>query len=66
MSLMHNSTVLDNGLRVLTSTMPHTYSVTLCLFVGVGSRYEPDETAGSTHFLEHLLFKGRRCCWTWC
>ena len=58
MSLLSNSTVMDNGLRVLTSNMPHTYSVTLALFVGVGSRYEPDETAGSTHFLEHLLFKG--------
>ena len=50
MSLNHNSTVLDNGLRVLTATMPHTYSVTIALFVGVGSRYEPNETAGSTHF----------------
>ena len=60
MSLDHNSTVLDNGLRVLTSNMPHTYSVTLALFVGVGSRYEPNETAGSTHFLEHLLFKGTK------
>ncbi len=60
MSPNRSSTVLDNGLRVLTSTMPHTYSVTLALFVGVGSRYEPDETAGSTHFLEHLLFKGSK------
>ena len=60
MSLDHNRTELDNGLRVLTSTMPHTYSVTLAVFVGVGSRYEPDETAGSTHFLEHLLFKGSK------
>ena len=60
MSLNHNSTVLDNGLRVLTATMPHTYSVTIALFVGVGSRYEPNETAGSTHFLEHLLFKGSK------
>ncbi len=60
MSLAHNRTVLDNGLRVLTSNMPHTYSVTLALFVGVGSRYEPNETAGSTHFLEHLLFKGSK------
>ena len=60
MSHAHNSTVLDNGLRVLTATMPHTYSVTLALFVGVGSRYEPNETAGSTHFLEHLLFKGSK------
>ena len=60
MSLAHNRTVLDNGLRVLTSNMPHTFSVTLALFVGVGSRYEPNETAGSTHFLEHLLFKGSK------
>ena len=28
--------------------------------MGVGSRYEPNETAGSTHFLEHLLFKGSK------
>ena len=60
MTLTHNNAVLANGLRMLTANMPHTYSVTLAVFVGVGSRYEPDETAGSTHFLEHLLFKGTR------
>jgi len=55
---MHRRSVLDNGLRVLTTNMPQTYSVTLAVFVGAGSRYEPDEIAGTTHFLEHLLFKG--------
>ncbi len=60
MSLIHQQTVLDNGLRVLTSSMPHTYSVSVALFVGAGSRYERDEVAGSTHFLEHLLFKGSK------
>ena len=60
MSLIHNNTVLDNGLRVLTTTMPQTYSVSMAILVGAGSRYESDETAGSTHFLEHLLFKGTK------
>jgi len=54
----YQRTVLPNGLRVLTSTMPHTRSVSLSLYVGTGSRYERDEEAGISHFLEHLLFKG--------
>jgi predicted Zn-dependent peptidase len=51
-------TELANGLRILTSTMPHTRSVALSLYVGTGSRYEQDEEAGISHFLEHMLFKG--------
>jgi predicted Zn-dependent peptidase len=38
--------------------MPHTRSVSVCIFVGVGSRYESDAAAGISHFIEHLLFKG--------
>ncbi|HID63818.1 MAG TPA: insulinase family protein [Anaerolineae bacterium] len=55
---MYQRTVLDNGLRVLTSTMPHTQAVSIALFVGVGSRYESDEQSGASHFIEHMLFKG--------
>ena len=55
---MYQRTVLDNGLPVLTSTMPNIHSVSMALFVGAGSRYETDEMAGASHFLEHLLFKG--------
>jgi predicted Zn-dependent peptidase len=54
----YQRTVLPNGLRVLTSSMPHTHSVSLSLYVGTGSRYERDGEAGISHFLEHLLFKG--------
>lgn len=55
---MYEKTVLDNGLRVLSSELPHTRSVSISLFVGAGSRYEDDSIAGISHFLEHMLFKG--------
>ena len=55
---MYEKTVLDNGLRVLSSELPHTRSVSISLFVGAGSRYESDANAGISHFLEHMLFKG--------
>ncbi len=54
----YERSVLDNGLRVLTSSMPHTHSVAVTVYVGAGSRYESDEMAGVSHFLEHMLFKG--------
>ena len=57
---MYRRTVLDNGLRVLTAEMPHTRSVSMFVSVGAGSRYEPPELAGLSHFLEHLPFKGTR------
>ncbi len=55
---MYQKTTLDNGLRILTENMPHTRSVSLCIFIGTGSRYEDDAQAGISHFTEHLLFKG--------
>jgi predicted Zn-dependent peptidase len=55
---VHQKTVLDQGLRILTSTMPHTRSVSVGFFIGAGSRYEPKQENGITHFIEHMLFKG--------
>jgi len=55
---LYQRTSLDNGLRVITSPMPHTRSVSVCMFIGVGSRYEDDTVAGVCHFIEHLCFKG--------
>jgi predicted Zn-dependent peptidase len=55
---MYNKAVLDNGLRVITSTMPHSRSVSLAILVGAGSCYESKEEAGISHFSEHLFFKG--------
>ena len=55
---MYQKTVLDNKLSVITSTMPHTRSVCLGIFIGAGSRYERTEEAGVSHFIEHMCFKG--------
>jgi predicted Zn-dependent peptidase len=51
-------TVLPNGVRILTEQVPGARSATLGFWVAVGSRDELPEHYGSTHFLEHLLFKG--------
>ncbi len=53
-------TVLPGGLRVVTESMPTVRSVAFGIWVGVGSRDETPGLAGSSHFLEHLLFKGTR------
>jgi len=50
--------VLPGGIRVLTEVMPGVRSATFGAWVAVGSRDEADGHFGSTHFLEHLLFKG--------
>ncbi len=55
---MYQKIVLDNGLRIVTSSMPHTRSVCISIFIGVGSRYERPQEAGLSHFVEHLCFKG--------
>nr|WP_244925417.1 pitrilysin family protein [Georgenia faecalis] len=52
--------VLPGGIRVLTEAMPAQRSATVGAWVAVGSRDETDGHHGSTHFLEHLLFKGTR------
>jgi len=51
-------TRLDNGVRVITETMPGVPSVTVGVWVENGSRYERREQAGISHYLEHLFFKG--------
>lgn len=51
-------TRLDNGLVVLSDRMPDVRSATLGFFYRVGSRNEPDELNGITHFIEHCVFKG--------
>jgi predicted Zn-dependent peptidase len=56
---MHFSrTTLDSGVTVVTEHMPQVRSVSAGFWFDVGSRDEPGELAGASHFLEHLLFKG--------
>jgi predicted Zn-dependent peptidase len=49
---------LPNGLRIIAEEMPHTHSVSMGVFTKVGSRYEPAQISGVSHFLEHMFFKG--------
>jgi predicted Zn-dependent peptidase len=51
-------TGLPSGVRILSERVPGARSATVGYWVAVGSRDEEPETFGSTHFLEHLLFKG--------
>ncbi len=51
-------TELENGLRVVTQTMPHLRSASLGVWVGVGARDEALAEHGICHLLEHMAFKG--------
>ncbi|WP_343074509.1 pitrilysin family protein [Nakamurella aerolata] len=50
--------VTDGGLRIVTEQVPGVRSVAVGIWVGVGSVDERPQLAGTSHFLEHLLFKG--------
>ena len=56
----YKKTTLKNGLRIITVPMKSTQTVTVMVMVGVGSRYEAEEEAGISHFLEHMFFKGTK------
>lgn len=55
---MFQKSALNNGIRIVTATLPHCHSVNLAVFLGAGSRYEHDADGGAFHFIEHLCFKG--------
>jgi predicted Zn-dependent peptidase len=53
-----NKEILPNGLVVLTEPMEHVHSVSVGIWLRTGSRREPAELNGISHFIEHMLFKG--------
>jgi predicted Zn-dependent peptidase len=57
MDMLHTLT-LGGGLRLLVEELPHTHSISLGCFVGIGSGHEALRTSGISHFIEHMLFKG--------
>lgn len=57
---MYKKEHLVNGLPVVTEPLRNMRSVVLGLWVKVGSRNEPPEKNGISHFLEHMFFKGPR------
>jgi predicted Zn-dependent peptidase len=50
--------ILPNGLAVLTEPMEHVHSVSVGIWLRSGSRREPAELNGISHFIEHMVFKG--------
>lgn len=53
-----NLTKLDNGIHVITDTVPHVESVAIGVWASVGTRYEDMNDNGVAHMVEHMLFKG--------
>lgn len=51
-------TRLDNGLTVVSHTMPHLKTVSAGVWVASGSRHERENEHGISHLLEHMAFKG--------
>jgi predicted Zn-dependent peptidase len=60
MGMPVDKTVLKNGIRILTKTMPYTRSVSMGVWVNVGARDEDLSESGLSHFIEHMIFKGTR------
>ena len=55
---MHHKTVLKNGVKILSEKLEHFRSVSLGIWVNVGSREEKAQENGISHFIEHMIFKG--------
>jgi len=53
---------LESGLRVLAVQLPHARTAVVEFISEAGSRYDPPELAGISHFLEHMLYRGTRSC----
>ncbi len=49
---------LPNGMRVVTVEVPHLHAAMASLYVRAGSRHDPPEQSGISHFLEHIFFRG--------
>ncbi|MGV8082620.1 MAG: M16 family metallopeptidase [Coriobacteriia bacterium] len=56
--MFYRKTVLDNGVTVISEPIDSVRSITLGIWLAVGSRDESPEEAGMSHFMEHMMFKG--------
>ncbi len=55
-----SKTVLKNGMRVISERIPSVRSISIGVWVHVGSRDENEITNGISHFIEHMHFKGTK------
>ncbi|WP_342643018.1 M16 family metallopeptidase [Rhodoligotrophos ferricapiens] len=54
------TSILDNGVTVVSHDMPHLKTVSLGIWVRAGARNEREEENGIAHLLEHMAFKGTK------
>jgi predicted Zn-dependent peptidase len=54
----YQKTVFPNGLRVISESIPAVRSISIGVWIDVGSRDEPVHLEGVSHFIEHMVFKG--------
>lgn len=57
---MINSTILPNGVRLISQRVEHMHTVSIGIWVANGTRNESPDHNGIAHFIEHLLFKGTK------
>lgn len=55
---MYEKITLPNGVRIIFERIPYVRSVSFGIWIGTGSRFELSSENGSSHFIEHMLFKG--------
>jgi predicted Zn-dependent peptidase len=58
--IKYSKTVLKDGLRVISENIPSSRSISIGIWIDVGSRDETERENGISHFIEHMLFKGTR------
>ncbi len=56
----YNKTILPNGIKIISESIPYVKSFSLGFWFNVGSRDENAKNNGITHFIEHMLFKGTK------
>lgn len=56
----HQITILPNGIKVISETLPYVKSFSLGFWFNVGTRDENEYNNGISHFIEHMLFKGTK------
>jgi len=54
----YQKTVFPDGMRIISESIPSVRSISIGLWIDIGSRDEPQDIEGVSHFIEHMVFKG--------
>jgi len=55
---MYNKSTLENGIRVVTKTMPELRSISMGVLINASLRNETPNKSGLAHLVEHVMFSG--------